>query len=443
MHKTITVKTYNMDQNIEYMAAIDIGTSNTIAIIGRKTTHGKLEIIGIGEAPSGGIKRGVVINLEETAQSIKQAVEQARTASKLDFTKAFVGIAGQHIKSLTNRSTKYIDNPEFEIKQKDVDELKSNMYKIPIDAGEEIIHVIAQNYIVDNEPGAENPVGISGKQLEADYHIVIGQTSAAKNIEKCVNRAGIDVIDLILEPIAAAEAALTPDEKEAGVVLVDIGGGTTDVAIYHDNIIMHTAIIPFGGNVVTNDIKEGCAILQRNAEQLKLQYGCALGDLADENKIISIPGISGRKPKEISFRNLAYIIQSRMEEIIDAVLVEIQSSGMTDKISAGIVITGGGALLENLPELINYQTGYDVRLGNISEILSDDNPEELRNCSYATAIGLLVKGFEHPEAVNVLSPIIDETDANNNDDDLENDNGGLFDSIRRRFLSFVDDSNLS
>ncbi|MEA3445044.1 MAG: cell division protein FtsA [Bacteroidota bacterium] len=431
-----------MKNNNEYLAAIDIGTSTTIAMLGRKTEEGKLEIAGIGEALSKGVKRGVVINMEETAGSIKQAVSQAKAAAKIDFTKAYVGIAGQHIKSLINRGTKYIDNPEFEITQKDVDELKANMYKIPIETNEEILHVIPQNYIVDGEPGIENPVGISGKQLDGNYHIVIGQTSAAKNIEKCVKKAGVELIELILEPLAAAQAVLTEDEKEAGVVLVDIGGGTTDIAIYYDNIIRHTAVVPFGGNVVTNDIKEGCAILLRNAEQLKLQFGCALGELADENKIISIPGISGRQSKEISFRNLAYIIQSRIEEIIDAILFEIEKSGMADKISAGIVVTGGGAMLTGLSELLTLQTGYDVRLGEILEILDDDSPEDMRNCMYATCIGLLLKGFENPATVNALAPKTEDTDEENTYEKEKPEPGGFFGSIKNKIFSLVEDKDL-
>lgn len=435
-------------QEIEYMAAIDIGTSETVALIGERTANGKLNITGLGTAPSMGVKRGVVVNIEETANAIKKATEQATAQANIKLSRVFVGIAGQHIKTVVNKGKCYTETPEHEIKQSDVDAIKADMYKIPIDAGEEIIHVIPQNYIVDNEGGVKNPVGISGKQLEANYLIVVGQSASARNIEKCVNRVGLEVIDLILSPLAAAEAVLTEDEKEAGVVLVDIGGGTSDVAIYYDNVIRHTAIIPFGGTVVTNDIKEGCAILLRQAEQLKWQYGCALGEMADENKIISIPGISGRKDKEISFRNLAYIIQSRMEEIVDAVMFEIESSGMADKVSAGIVLTGGSAELVNLSDLFTLQTGYDVRIGYPFEILSSNTPEELSSSKYATAIGLLLKGFEHPKAKEVLAPaqkaqaVPEKVVLEQEDEEEEDSGGGLFSSWKRKLQNLVEDKDL-
>jgi cell division protein FtsA len=269
------------------------------------------------------------------------------------------------------------------------------MHKIPVDVGEEIIHVLPQNFIVDSETGVKNPVGMSGKRLEANFHIVIGQVASAKNIEKCINRVGLKVKQLILEPLASSEAVLTSDEKEAGVALVDIGGGTTDVAVYYDDIIRHTAVIPFGGNVVTRDIKEGCSILQRQAESLKVQFGSALGDLAQEDKVVTIPGISGRDPKEISFKSLAYIIQSRMEEILDAVMYEIENSGYMDKLSAGIVLTGGGAMLRHLPQLVKFKTGMDVRIGYPNEKLTAESGDEVNQPMYSTSIGLLLKGAEY------------------------------------------------
>jgi cell division protein FtsA len=271
------------------------------------------------------------------------------------------------------------------------------MHKIHIDIGEEIIHVIPQNFIVDNETGVKSPIGMCGRRLEANFHIVIGQVAAAKNIEKCIRKANLIVKDMILEPLASSDAVLTDDEKEAGVVLVDIGGGTTDVAVYYDNIIRHTAVIPFGGNVVTKDIKEGCAILQRHAEQLKIQYGSALGDIAPEDKVVSIPGISGREPKEISFKSLAYIIQSRMEEIIDAVNFEIQNSGYADKLAAGVVITGGGAMLKHLPQLMKFKTAMDVRIGLPNEHLAGSAKNEINQPMYATSVGLIMRGFEYLE----------------------------------------------
>ena len=337
-----------MNRKEQYVAAIDIGTTKIVAIVGKKNENGKIEILGLSKALSKGVKRGVVMNIEETVTAIQTTVEDVQNRSGIMFSEVFVGIAGQHIKSMKNRGYIMRDNYEDEIKKEEVFRLIEDMHKIHIDIGEEIIHVIPQNFIVDNETGVKSPIGMCGRRLEANFHIVIGQVAAAKNIEKCIRKANMSVKDMILEPLASSDAVLTDDEKEAGVVLVDIGGGTTDLAVYYDNIIRHTAVIPLGGNVVTKDIKEGCAILQRHAEQLKIQYGSALGDIAPEDKVVSIPGISGREPKEISFRSLAYIIQSRMEEIIDFINFEIQNSGYADKLAAGVVITGGGAMLEFL-----------------------------------------------------------------------------------------------
>jgi cell division protein FtsA len=298
---------------------------------------------------------------------------------------------------MKNRGYLIRDAYEDEIQKEEVFKLIEDMHKIHIDIGEEIIHVIPQNFIVDNETGVKSPIGMCGRRLEANFHIVIGQVAAAKNIEKCIRKANLTVKDMILEPLASSDAVLTDDEKEAGVVLVDIGGGTTDVAVYYDNIIRHTAVIPFGGNVVTKDIKEGCAILQRHAEQLKIQYGSALGDIAPEDKVVSIPGISGREPKEISFKSLAYIIQSRMEEIIDAVNFEIQNSGYADKLAAGVVVTGGGAMLKHLPQLMKFKTAMDVRIGLPNEHLAGSAKNEINQPMYATSVGLIMRGFEYLE----------------------------------------------
>jgi cell division protein FtsA len=289
------------------------------------------------------------------------------------------------------------DSHESEIDVSDIRRLTADMFKLPIDVGEEIIHVIPQTYIVDNESGINNPIGICGKRLEANFHIVIGQISSARNTERCINKADMNLMSLVLEPLASSEAVLTDEEKEAGVVLVDIGGGTTDVAIYYDNVIRHTAVIPFGGNMVTADIREGCSILQKQAEDLKVKFGYAIGDIAPENKVVSIPGIAGREPKEISFKNLAYIIQSRMEEILDAVNFEIQNSGFAEKLTAGVVITGGGAMLKNLPQLVKYKTAMDVRIGHPNVHLSGKGKDEINQPMYATSVGLILKGLEYIE----------------------------------------------
>jgi cell division protein FtsA len=389
-----------MSQNNNILAAIDIGTTKIVTIVGRMVDN-KLEIIGMSKTPSKGVKRGVVLNIEEAVSAIRYTVDEVQKQIGFRIKDAYVGIAGQHISSLQNRGYILRDSYEEEITKKDTEKLLSEMYKISIQPGEEIIHVIAQSYVVDNETGVKNPIGMFGKRLEGNYHIVIGQTSSARTIERCVNRVGIKVNQMILEPLASSAAVLTEDEIEAGVALVDIGGGTTDIAVYYDDIIKHTAVIPFGGNVITRDVMEGCAILTKHAELLKIQYGSALGDLAEEAKVVAVPGISGREPKEVSIKNLAYIIQSRMEEIIDAIVYQLEGSDCMEKLTAGIVITGGGSQLRHLPQLIKYRTGLDVRIGMPNVIANSNILKEVNHPMYSTSVGLLYKGFENksPEPI--------------------------------------------
>jgi len=384
-----------MEKNM--IAAIDIGTTKIVSIIGRKNEKDKIDVLAFSKAESRGVKRGTVLNIEDTVNAIRKTVDDVREMTGIPISEVFVGIAGQHIKSIRNRG--YINRDSYDevITKADIEALVDDMFKIPIEVGEEIIHVLPQNFIVDNEHNIKNPIGIPGKRLEANFNIVIGLVASAKNIEKCVNRVGLKVRDLILEPLASAEAVLTEDEKEAGVALIDIGGGTTDLAVYYDGIIRHTAVIPFGGNVITEDIKQGCSILLRQAELLKIQFGSALGEIAPDDKVVTIPGISGREPKEISFKNLAYIIQSRMEEIIDAASFEIEASGFFDHLGAGIVLTGGGALLTHLSQLVKFRTGLDVRIGLPNEHLAGDPDDEINHPMYSTAVGLILKAFEQIE----------------------------------------------
>jgi cell division protein FtsA len=378
----------------DIVAAIDIGTTKIVSIVGRKNEKNKIEILGFSKTESRGVKRGTVLNIEDTVNAIQKTVDEVRQQTGYPVSDVVVGIAGQHVKSIRNRGYINRDSYDEEITRADITALIDDMFKIPLDVGEEIIHVLPQSYIVDNEHDIKNPVGMTGKRLEANFNIVIGQVSSARTIEKCINRVGLKVRDLILEPLASAEAVVTEDEKEAGVALIDIGGGTTDIAVYYDGIIRHTAVIPFGGNVVTEDIKQGCSILMRQAELLKIQFGSALGDMAPDDKVVTIPGISGREPKEISFKNLAYIIQSRMEEIIDAASFEIENSGFFDQLSAGIVLTGGGALLTHLSQLVKFRTGHDVRIGLPNEHLAGENDDEVNHPMYATAVGLILKAYE-------------------------------------------------
>lgn len=374
------------------IAAIDIGTTKIVAIIGAVSDEGKVKVLGMGRSNSKGVKRGVVLNIEEAAISIQEAVEEAEKESGYNICNVYVGIAGQHIKSMKNRHSKYIQSKDSEIKQSDIDELLDDMHNIALDAGEEIIHVIPQSYTVDNESGVKQPIGMFGKRLEANFHIIVGEIASAKHIYKCVERAGLKVNKMILEPLASSSAVLSDDEKEIGVAMVDIGGGTTDLAIYYDGILRHTAVIALGGFVITKDIKDACGILHRQAEQLKVQFGTALGEAAPED-IVSVKGISGREPKKISIKFLSKVIQARMEEIIDHVVFEIENSGFADKIGAGITITGGGALLKHLRQLMSYKTSIDVHVGYPSRSLSVEN-QDVNLPMYSTSIGLLLSGYQ-------------------------------------------------
>ena len=378
----------------EIVVALDIGTTKVCAIAGRKNEHGKLEILGIGKVNSEGVLRGVVSNIEKTVNAISEAVQAAQRMAGMEFGLVNVGIAGQHIKSLQHRGILTRDNDHTEISYNDIDRLIRDMYKLVLPPGDKILHVIPQEYTVDSEQGITDPIGMSGIRLEANFHIITGQITASNNIHRCVERTGLRVANMTLEPIASAAAVLSEEEKEAGIALVDIGGGTTDITIFQDGIIRHTAVIPFGGEVITKDIKDGCTVMTQQAEKLKVKFGSALSDEVYENRIITIPGLRGRDPKEISEKNLAHIIQARVEEILDYVVWEIRRSGFERKLIGGIVLTGGGALLSNIDKLAEYHTGMSARIGIPVEHLAHGYNERLSSPIYSTAIGLLLKGIE-------------------------------------------------
>ncbi|MDC0338592.1 cell division protein FtsA [Flavobacteriales bacterium] len=416
----------------EIVVGLDIGTTKIACLVGRKTEHGKIEMLGVGKAPSVGVTRGVVSNIEKTVQSIRTAVEEAEAKSGVEIKVVNVGIAGQHIKSLQHRGMITRDSIEEEINQQDVDALIDDMYKLVMMPGEEIIHVLPQEYIVDRQSGVKDPIGMSGVQLEANFHIITGAMASAKNIYKCVAKAGLEVAELILEPLASASAVLSDEEKEAGVVLVDIGGGTTDIAIFHDGIIRHTAVIPFGGNVITEDIKEGCTIMHRQAELLKTKFGTALSNQSQENEIVCIPGLRGRDPKEISVKNLSNIINARMAEIIEHVYYEIKNSGYEKKLIGGIVVTGGGSQLKHISQLFEYATGMDARIGFPNEHLSSNTSTNLTSPLFATGVGLVAKGFENFDKVLASKAYI------NTRTHSEKTKGGFFDKIKNFFDESVD-----
>lgn len=411
----------------EIVVGLDIGTTKIACLVGRKNENGKIEIIGMGKSESVGVTRGVVSNIEKTVQSIRAAVEQAEQKSGVEIKVVNVGIAGQHIKSLQHRGMITRNSHEDEICQEDIDSLIQDMYKLVMMPGEEIIHVLPQEYIVDREQGIKDPIGMAGVQLEANFHIITGQISAAKNIYRCVEKAGLEVADIILEPLASSDSVLSYEEKEAGVALVDIGGGTTDIAIFQDGIIRHTSVIPFGGNVITEDIKEGSTIIKRQAELLKTKFGSALSSESQENEIVCIPGLRGREPREISVKNLASIIQARMEEIIEHVHYEIRNSGYEKKLIAGIVVTGGGSMLRHTPQLFEYITGMSTRIGYPNEHLSMATQENITSPLFATGIGLVMKGFEKQDKVVKEEKEIIRTTRNLN---LK---GNFFDKIRGFF----------
>ena len=380
-------------ENSKIVVGLDIGTTKICAIVGRKNEFGKLEVLGMGKAESEGVIKGIVVNIDKTVFAIEKAIKEASDISGIDIGVVNVGIAGQHIRSSIHHNSMLRDSKEGEITIEDVSRLTEDMYRMVVPSGSEIIHVMPQDYTVDYEEGIKDPVGMSGVRLEADFHVITAQTSAINNINKCVRRGGLEIDDLILEPLASSLAVLSEEEKEAGVCLIDIGGGTTDIAIFYDNIIRHTAVIPFGGNILTTDIQHGLQVMSKQAEQLKTRFGKAIAEEASPNEIVSIPGIRNRTAKEISVKNLSNIIQARMEEIIEMAHAEIISSGFENRLAGGIVITGGGSQLANLKQLVEYMTGMDTRIGYPNEHLGKGKIEAVKSPMYATAVGLVLAGF--------------------------------------------------
>jgi len=385
------------EQRNPIVVALDIGTTKVCAVAGRRSEHGKIEVLGTGKVESVGVLRGVVSNIEKTVKAISSAIEIVKQAVKEDFSHVHVGIAGQHIKSLQHRGILTRESNHTEISERDIQRLINDMHKLVLPPGDKILHVIPQEYTVDNEQGITDPIGMSGIRLEANFHIITGQITASNNLYRCVERAGFKVASMTLEPIASATSVLSEEEKEAGVALVDIGGGTTDITIFQEGIIRHTAVIPLGGNVITKDIKEGCRVMEHQAEKLKVKFGSALAEEVYDNRIITIPGLRGRDPKEISEKNLARVIQARVEEVLDYVFWEIQRSGFERKLIAGIVLTGGGALLKHVNEMVEYHMGMPTRIGIPVEHLAHGYSEQICSPIYSTAVGLLMKAVEEIE----------------------------------------------
>ena len=395
-----------MEKNIS--VGLDIGTTKIVAMVGSRNEFKKLEILGIGKSQSLGVHRGVVNNITQTIESIKYAIEEARVESgKQHIKEVVVGIAGQHIRSLQHSDYITRENPDQVIGNNDIDELINQVYKLVMLPGEEIIHVLPQDFKVDGQSEIKEPIGMYGSRLEANFHIVVGQVSSIRNIGRCIKSAGLEMGDITLEPLASADAVLSDEEKEAGIALIDIGGGTTDVAIFKDSIIRHTAVIPFGGNVITEDIKEGCSIIGNQAEQLKVKFGSAWPGENKETEIVAIPGLLGRDPKEISLKTLSKIINARVVEIIEQVYLEIKNYGHEEakkKLIGGIVLTGGGSQLKHLKQLVEYVTGMDTRVGFPGEHLAGDTNNS--NPIFSTAVGLVMKAIENNNDKNELKSSI-------------------------------------
>jgi len=383
-------------ENNNIAVGLDIGTTKIVAMVGRQDAYGKIEVLGTGKAKSLGVHRGVVNNITQTIQSIQQAVDEAESVSGEKVDKVVVGIAGQHIRSLHHSDYITRDNSDKVIDENDIERLINQVYKLVMLPGEEIIHVLPQDFKVDGQAEIKTPIGMYGGRLEANFHVVVGQVSSIRNIGRCIKSAGLALGSITLEPLASADAVLSQEEKEAGVALIDIGGGTTDLAIFKDGIIRHTAVISFGGNVITEDIKEGCSIIEKQAELLKTKFGSAWPGENKDNEIVSIPGLRGREPKEITLKNLSKIIHARVVEIVEQVFLEIKNYGHDEskkKLIAGIVLTGGGAQLKHIKQLVEYITGMDTRIGYPNEHLSSNSDQELSSPLYATVVGLLMKGL--------------------------------------------------
>ncbi len=381
------------------IVGLDIGTTKIAAIAGRKNEYGKLEILGFGRANSNGVQHGQVLNIDQTIKAIQQALQNCYESNPdLDIKEVYVGIAGHHIKSLQTRGDMVRQDPENEIQRWEIDQLIDNQRKTFIPAGDQIIDVIPQDFHVDNIQYIKDPVGYNGVKVGANFHIITGDRNAIRNINRAVERSGLQTKDLVLQPLASASAVMSDIDMEAGVAILDIGGGTSDLAVFYEGILKHTAVIPFGGENITNDIRLGLGVLKSQAEAMKVQFGSALADEAKSNAYITIPGLKGMPAKEISVKNLAQIIQARMGEILDFVTYHLKQVGLDSRaLNGGIILTGGGAQLKHLIQLTEYTTGLNARIGLPTEHLAPNHIEELRKPVYSTCLGLILKGYSDYE----------------------------------------------
>ncbi|HYF33079.1 MAG TPA: cell division protein FtsA [Chitinophagaceae bacterium] len=388
-----------MNNEQPIIVGLDIGTTKIAAIAGRKNEYGKLEILGFGRANSNGVKHGQVLNIDETIKAIRMALDNCYASNpNLEINEVYVGIAGHHIKSLQTRGDIVRQETHDEITQREIDQLVADQYKTYIPAGDQIIDVIPQEFTVDNFQNIPNPIGYGGVKVGANFHIITGDKNAIRNINRAVEKSGLHTKDLVLQPLASASAVMGTEDLEAGVAIVDIGGGTTDLAVFYEGILKHTAVIPFGGENITNDIKTGLGVLKTQAEQMKVQFGSALANETKTNAWITIPGLRGMPAKEISVKNLSNIIQARMSEILDFVTYHLKQVGLDNKmLNGGIVLTGGGSQLKHLIQLTEYVTGLNARIGYPNEHLAAGHIDELAKPVYSTCIGLILKGYDDYE----------------------------------------------
>ncbi|MFZ4060482.1 MAG: cell division protein FtsA [Bacteroidia bacterium] len=418
---------------------LDIGTTKIVMMIGKLNEHGKIEIVGSGTTPSTGVQRGMVTNIVHTIHAIKKAKEMAEDAAQVEVQQVIVGIAGQHIRSYHNTSVRMRGQDADIITEADIHDLTAQMQKMALAPGESIIDVIPQNFVVDDLPEIKDPIGMQGARIEGNYHIITGQVNPAKNIYRCVEESGMKVLDLVLEPLASSEAVLSEEEKEAGVALVDIGGGTTDIAIFQDGIIRHTAVIPFGGNTITRDIMTGCQLLQRYSEILKIKHGYAIPSQEMLNRAVTIPGVQGAASKTISVSNLANIIKARMEEILECVHAEIRNSGFSHHLGAGIVLTGGGSQLRHIRQLTSYVTGIDARIGLPNSHVHGAPDDLLAHPKYATSVGLMMMGFRKKYQIAAEPTHIGKEKPKGKAKAADSFKPSFLDIIKKQFNSILED----
>ncbi len=402
---------HGISKNRDIITVVDIGTTKIVALVGKMDAAGKIHILGMGQedTPYNTVKRGVVLNIIRTSEMISKAIKKAENQSGIKFSSVFVGIAGQHINFRRETNKRIFKGEPKIIDATTLNDLRNELNDLQLEPGHEIISIIPQRYKINDGYEVNSPVGMVAKEVTGYYNVIEGESESINNIEKCFEKLNIKIIDLFLEPLASSEAVLTDEEREAGVALIDIGGGTTDLAVYHDNMLKYTSVISLGGNIVTSDIVKEAKLLRKHAELLKVKYGSAIAGSQKKSANIAIPGINGRKPSKISQYLIAGIIQARMQEILEIVNFELKKSEVQDKLGAGIVLTGGGAMLKDLKVLASYVFKQDVKIASPGQFLLP-NENEINKPMYSTVIGLLMLGFENLSKLKAIEEIVQTKD---------------------------------